>query len=167
MRDGTAVFARTGQREGLFLRSRPTGASAPALSREIIGALMDFPFTSAIPRKRSVATREPGHVGRQEVQSQSAPPVAYAKMNAVALVHHLRIRAKWSHESMGLTRVRFATLPLQSNCFRVAYGAPWKAVGNSYSLALGKARLPSIQLAIDRPLFVYRTMEFNNFRNMA
>ena len=68
MRDGTAVFARTGQREGLFLRSRPTGASAPALSREIIGALMDFPFTSAIPRKRSVATRGPGHVGRHHEQ---------------------------------------------------------------------------------------------------
>ena len=84
MRDGTAVFARTGQREGLFLRSRPTGASAPALSREIIGALMDFPFTSAIPRKRSVATRGPKHVRRQDEQSQYHRPVVRAKKCPVA-----------------------------------------------------------------------------------
>ena len=78
------MFARTGQREGLFLRSRPTGASAPALSREIIGALIDFPFTSAIPRKRSVATRGPKHVRRQEVQSLRRQSVSRAKMCAAA-----------------------------------------------------------------------------------
>ena len=83
MRDGTAVFARTGQREGLFLRSRPTGASAPVLSREIIGALMDFPFTSAIPRKCSVATRGPKHVRRHHETAGISGFVTHAHTCAV------------------------------------------------------------------------------------
>ena len=62
-------MAPRSSRSPVGVRDRPLGrraadANTPALPRKIIGASMDFPFTSAIPRKRSVATRGPRHVRR-------------------------------------------------------------------------------------------------------
>ena len=70
---------------------------------------MSMSRTASAPNTSSSGSRDER---RQDVQSRSGSTVTYAKMYAVALGHHLRIRDKSPHESTGSTRVRFATLPL-------------------------------------------------------
>ena len=84
---------------------------------------MDFPFTSAIPRKCSVATREPGHVCRQESKFERRRLAIRAMMCAVADPETEVVNAMAPCDQE-LARLRYARPCPQPNrgCYRSAFG---------------------------------------------